>query len=272
MAITGISQNIANSIHGAHGNLTRQISTGTRYSTAADNPSAYSIDIRMNSNIGAISQSNENTQKSNSMLKVAAGGVESTVSSLSSLREGIINALNDTNTTGDRNTLSQLAGQAIQTVNDNSSVRYNGMALLDGSKSSGVFVSSDTGAKHAVSLGDMGSTALGLTDAQGRMTLDFSSRDGLNAALETVDNALNAALDQATTIGAAQQGLNYQSANYTVTEENTLGASTTMNGTDIAKAATKLKQNDVLQQTWIAAQRMQMDSMTSRYSALGLLR
>lgn len=272
MAVTSVSQNIANSIQSARSDYTRQISSGARYNQAADNPSAYSIDIRMSSNVGAVAQSNENAQKSNSMLKVAAGGVESTVGSLSSLREGIVNALNDTNTTSDRNTLSQLAEQAIQTINDNASVQYNGMRLLDGSKSSGVYVASDTGAKNAVHLGDMGSTALGLTDARGQMTLDFSSRDGLNAALETVDNALNAALDQATTIGAAQQGLNYQSANYTTAEENTLAASTAMNGTDIAKAATKLKQDDVLQQTWLAAQKMQMDSMTSRYSALGLLR
>ena len=49
-----------------------------------------------------------------------------------------------------------------------------------------------------------------------------------------MDAALNKALDQATDIGAAQQGMEYQSANYTTMEENLQNSLAVNDDADIA--------------------------------------
>ena len=118
----------------------------------------------------------------------------------------------------------------------------------------------------------MRSSALGLTDANGKSTLNLGTDAGIADALDKVTTALNKTLDQATTIGAAQQRLNYQSANFVTQEENLTAASTTSNGTDMAKAASEFKNSDTQQKLFLFAQKAQMSTMASHYSALALLR
>ena len=265
-----ISYSTMNRINHVSNHLSRQLSTGTKNPSAVFDPSAYSIDIRMNSNIGAISQSNANTQQTNAMLRTAEGGVSSSVEVLGNLQQMLLNAANGTNSDSDRRDLGKMVDAAIATLNDNAGIQYNGMNLLDGSKS--VNVASLDGSDNVTNLSDMRSTALGLTDASGKSTLNLGTDAGIADALDKVTTALNKTLDQATTIGAAQQRLNYQSANYVTQEENLMAASATNNGTDMAKAATEFKQNELQQRLFLFAQKAQMGTMASHYSALALLR
>ena len=87
-------------------------------------PSAYSIDIRMNSNIGAISQSNANTQQTNAMLRTAEGGVSSFVEVLGNLQQMLLNAANGTNSDSDRRDLGKMVDATIATLNDNAGIQY----------------------------------------------------------------------------------------------------------------------------------------------------
>ena len=265
-----IQHSTLNRINHASSNLARQISTGTKHPSAVFGPSAYSIDTRMNANIAAITQSNANSQRTNSMLKTAEGGVSSSVEVLGQLQQTLLNAANGTNSDSDRRDLGKMVDQAIATLNDNAGIQYNGMNLLDGSKSANV--ASLDGSTSITNLGDMRSSALGLTDANGKSTLNLGTDAGIADALDKVTTALNKTLDQATTIGAAQQRLNYQSANYVTEEENLMASSTTSNATDMAKAASDFKNNDLQQKLFLFAQKAQMSTMASHYSALALLR
>ena len=256
-----IQHSTLNRINHTSNNLARQISSGTKHPSAVFGPSAYSIDMRMNANIAAVSQSDANSQRTNAMLKTAEGGVSSSVEALGQLQQTLLNAANGTNSDSDRRDLGKMVDQTIATLNDNAGIQYNGMNLLDGSKSANV-----------TNLGDMRSSALGLTDANGKSTLNLGTDAGIADALDKVTTALNKTLDQATTIGAAQQRLNYQSANFVTQEENLTAASTTSNGTDMAKAASEFKNNDTQQKLFLFAQKAQMNTMASHYSALALLR
>ena len=254
-----IQHSTLNRINHTSNNLARQISSGTKHPSAVFGPSAYSIDMRMNANIAAVSQSDANSQRTNAMLKTAEGGVSSSVEALGQLQQTLLNAANGTNSDSDRRDLGKMVDQTIATLNDNAGIQYNGMNLLDGSTS-------------ITNLGDMRSSALGLTDANGKSTLNLGTDAGIADALDKVTTALNKTLDQATTIGAAQQRLNYQSANFVTQEENLMAASTTSNGTDMAKAASEFKNNDTQQKLFLFAQKAQMSTMASHYSALALLR
>ena len=268
-----IQHSTLNRINHTSNNLARQISSGTKHPSAAFGPSAYAIDMRMNANIAAVSQSDVNSQRTNAMLKTAEGGVNSSVEALGQLQQTLLNAANGTNSDSDRRDLGKMVDQTIATLNDNAGIQYNGMNLLDGSKSANV--ASLDGSTSITNLGDMRSSALGLTDANGKSTLNLGTDAGIADALDKVTTALNKTLDQATTIGAAQQRLNYQSANFVTQEENLMAASTTSNGTDMAKAASEFKNSDTQQKLFLfaqKAQKAQMSTMASHYSALALLR
>ena len=265
-----IQHSTLNRINHTSNSLARQISSGTKHPSAVFGPSAYAIDMRMNANIAAVSQSDVNSQRTNAMLKTAEGGVSSSVEALGQLQQTLLNAANGTNSDSDRRDLGKMVDQTIATLNDNAGIQYNGMNLLDGSKSANV--ASLDGSTSITNLSDMRSSALGLTDANGKSTLNLGTDAGIADALDKVTTALNKTLDQATTIGAAQQRLNYQSANFVTQEENLTAASTTSNGTDMAKAASEFKNNDTQQKLFLFAQKAQMNTMASHYSALALLR
>jgi flagellin len=233
MSISGInsSLNQLNRAQSLQARSIERIATGSKHSSAAYGASEYAIARRMEYNLGGIRQSNTNTQNSNAMLNVAAGAVSNTVSSLSSLRETLINAANGTNQSSDLSALQQTVNQTLSQINTNAQATYNGQTLLDGSQT--VTVAGIDGYDN-VSLGNMSTAGLGLTDSQGNSNINLTDQSSISSALTTVDNALNAALDQATNIGAAQQGMDYQSANYTTMEENLQYSLSVSDDADIA--------------------------------------
>jgi flagellin len=244
----------------------QKLATGSKHPSASYGPSDYAIVQRMNSNIGAIGQSNQNTQTANSMLNVAAGATENVVSSLSSLREQLLKASNGTNSDADRAALQDSVNQTIASINQTArGATYNGMQLLDGTQS--VAVAGADG-YDTVNLGNLSSEGLGLTDSQGNATIDLTDQTSISSALDTVDSALEKALDQATDIGAAQQGMEYQSANYMTQQEALSGAASTMDDTDMAAEVTKLKSANVQQQFALYATQM---NMHNRANVLSLL-
>lgn len=275
MSINGImsgvnhSLNTLNKVQSAQSSSVQKIANGSKYPSASYGPSDYAIIQRTYSNIGAVAQSNSNTQTANSMLSTAAGAVNETVNSLSSLRSTLLEAANGTNGNTDLAALQKSVEQTISSIDDNASVTYNGKKLLDGSQS--ITVAGADG-YNTVSLGNMTSQGLGLTDSEGKSTIDLTDASSISAALDKVDSALNAATDQATNIGAAQQGLTYQSSNYTTQEENLVATAETMDSADIAKESVNLASSNTQEQAalWAIKQGMQSLSQQSAGALGGL--
>ena len=233
MSISGInsSLNQLNRAQSMQSQSIQRIATGSKHPSAAYGASDYAIAQKMQFNLGGIRQSAANTQTANSMLNVASGAVGNTINSLSSLKETLISAANGTNGKTDIAALQETVNQTLSQINTNAQVEYNGQKLLDGSQT--VTVAGIDGYDN-VSLGNMSTAGLGLTDSQGNSNINLTDQSSISSALTTVDNALNAALDQATNIGAAQQGMDYQSANYTTMEENLQYSLSASDDADIA--------------------------------------
>lgn len=280
MAIGGVGfLNQINSTKANYNTVLKQVASGSKFPSAQYGTSEYAISRRARVQIGALAQSNQNTQNANAMLSVAAGGVSSTISALTSIKEQVIKAANGTNSPSDIDTIGKSINQSIQTINDNASIQYNGMDLLDSGRK--VAVAGVDGYRN-VSLGNMTAEALKLADDKGNSTIDLTDLNtyydgsgavdttkGLGKALSTIDNALGKALDEATNIGAAQQNLTFASANYTVSEENLTAADSNMSDTDMAKTITQLRSADTQNQLAMYAQKM---FMTNSASVLSLLR
>ena len=177
MSGLGSSLNTLDRIRAAQSSSIQKIATGSKYPSAAVGGSDYAIIQRTYSNIGAVSQSNSNAQTSNSMLSTAAGAVNETVSSLSSLRSPLLNAANGTNGSTDLTALQKSVDQTISAVNDNASVTYNGKQLLNGSQSLTV---AGADGYSTVNLGNMTSQGLGLTDSEGKSTINLTDTSPLS--------------------------------------------------------------------------------------------
>ncbi len=288
MAIGGLGYlNQINRTNSSVSSSIQKISTGSQNPSAIYGASAYAISQRMSSNIGTAAQSKRNAQNANAMLNVAAGGVSSTVNALSSIREQVLQAANGTNQGSDIAAITKSISGAVSTINDNAAVEYNGMRLLDGSRS--FTIAGDTGYK-TVNLGDLSSKGLGLTDDQGKLTFDLSTRAGIESALGTVDNALSTAtgvangiagaqegiidtaldsgLGMATDIGAVQQGLSFSEGNYTTMEASLTEALSAQDDTDIAAEVSKLRSESTLNQMALHAQKMFMHNSAQVLSLL----
>lgn len=217
-----------------------KLSTGSKLNHAKNDPAAYQIYLSMTAKLMSVDQSNRNTQTSNALLNTASGAVNSSVDALSSLRENLLNAANGTNNESDIQAIQEQVNQVAATLNDNANVEFNGKRILDGSMSGdrALVTAGEDGSKTSV-LGDMTTDGLGLT-TNGQLNLNLTTPDGISKALDLVDGAMQSALSQATSIGAAQKGLEYRSDNYTTMSENLTASSSTIGDTDMAKEAMKL--------------------------------
>lgn len=122
----------------AKGKDLKKLASGLKIGSAADDASGYAISERMAVQIRGLDQDSQNTQNSQALMKTASGALDSTMDILKTLKEKAINAANDTNTDADRATIQKEVDQAVQQINENANVTYNGQMLLDGSKNSAV--------------------------------------------------------------------------------------------------------------------------------------
>jgi flagellin len=126
-----------------------------------------------------------------------------------------------------------------------------------------------TNANQSIKVGltDMRSEALGLKGSDGTK-LNISTQAKANAAVNVLDNALQKALDQQTTIGSVQSRLSYTRSNLTAASENVQSSESTIRDADMAKEMTEYTKNNVLLQ---AAQSMLAQANQSSSSVLSLL-
>lgn len=111
----------------------QKVSSGMRINGAADDASGYAISERMRTQVRALDQANRNTQNGTSMLRVAEGAVSSSVEILKTLKEKALDAANDTNTDTDRAIIQKQLDKAIDQLDENAGVTFNGKRMLDGS-------------------------------------------------------------------------------------------------------------------------------------------
>ena len=126
------------------------------------------------------------------------------------------------------------------------------------------------GANQSMSVGlsDMRSSALGLKSKNGKDTISIKTRDDALGTLSALDNAIDGALDQLTSIGAIEARLEYTAANITTSTENVQAADSTNRDADMAKEMTNYTKDNILLQ---AAQAMLAQANQDASSVLGLL-
>jgi len=173
----------------------------------------------------------------------------------------------------------QIAGFNISVTDSEGNVKKSVNASLDSwtetvraqNKSADNAISLHVGAAAnqsiKVGLTDMRSEALGLKGADGTK-LNISTQTKANAAINVLDNAIQKALDQQTTIGSVESRLEYTSSNLTTSSENVQASESTIRDADMAREMTEYTKNNVLLQ---AAQSMLAQANQNSSAVLSLL-
>lgn len=174
----------------------------------------------------------------------------------------------------------QISGLTISITDQEGNVKKSANASLDAfnetiraqNKSADNAITLQVGTKSnqsiKVGLTDMRSEALGLKGSDGTK-LNISTQDKANAAINVLDNAVQKALDQQTTIGAVESRLEYTSSNLTTASQNVQSSESTIRDADMAKEMTEYTKNNVLLQ---AAQSMLSQANQNSSSVLSLLK
>ena len=173
----------------------------------------------------------------------------------------------------------QVSGFTISVKDNNGNARKSANAALDAfdeqlraqneSSDNSISLQIGTKANQTINVGltDMKAQALGL-QGKDNSTLQVGNKEQANAAINVLDNAISKALDQQTTLGAAQSRLEYTQSNLTTASENVTSAESTIRDADMAKEMTEYTKNNVLMQ---AAQSMLAQANQSSSNALSLL-
>ena len=174
---------------------------------------------------------------------------------------------------------NQIAGITISVTNSEGEIQKSVNAVLDNfsetiraqdnSDDNAIVLQTGTKANQAIKVGltDMRAEALGLQSSTGQ-TLNISTQEYANAAINVLDTAVQKALDKQTTIGSVESRLEYTSTNLTTASENVQSSESTIRDADMAKEMTNYTKNNVLLQ---AAQSMLAQANQNSSAVLSLL-
>jgi flagellin len=243
-----------------------KISSGLRISRAADDAAGLAVAEALNAQGRSNSQGMRNTNDAISIIQTAEGATAEVSGMLNRLRELAVQASSETLASTER---AYVSDESISLVSEIDRVanttEFNGTFLTNASNSAlnvQVGVNNTTDDRIALAFGDLTSaTGLGLT-------LDMSSVSGAQAAIESLDTAIDSASGFRSDYGALQNRLevtlNIQ-ANF---GENLAAAESAIRDADFALETASLTKNQILQQAGVS---ILAQANSSSQSALSLL-
>ena len=243
-----------------------QLSSGMRINKAADDAAGLAVSEKLKNQVRGLNQAQRNAQDAISLMQVAEGALNETHNLLARMRELSIQSANDTLTGSDRKHLQAEMDQLLAEVDRiASSSQFNGKSLLVGtsaSQTSLVFhIGANTGDEVSVSLSSLDARAVGLSvsalGSSGYATTlgqlsSLSFQTSANAAIGTLDTAIESVSKSRALLGAVQNRMNSAVASLGVSAENTGAANSRIRDADVAQSVSEMVRTQILQQSTMA--------------------
>jgi flagellin len=226
-----------------------QLASGSRINKAADDAAGLAISENLKAQIRSASQAQRNANDGISMVQTAEGGLNEISNIVIRLRELGIQAGSDTVGNVERGFVDKEVQQLKQEIQRIASVTTWGTTrLLDGSSPKfdfqvGLFNNSelDRITFHA-------DENVATLDALGLASLDYTSKEGAQDALQLLDNAQTSVNGTRANLGALQNRLTSTVDNLGVAQENMSAANSRIRDTDVAQASSEMTRNNILLQ------------------------
>jgi len=242
-------RNLSNVSERLQGNFAR-LSSGLRIASAADDAAGLGVSERMRAQIRSLDQAGRNSNDGISLVQTAEGSLGELSNNLVRMRELAIQASNGTLNSGDRTVMDtefQALIAEIGRVADQTD--FNGINLFDASTASiSLQVGTESGETIDVTLEDMTTSGLALSGA----TFDLTSVSNAQAALATIDTAVDSVSTFRGSLGAVQNRLMSTFRSIQSTRENLAAAESRIRDVDVARETADLTRNTILQQASVS--------------------
>jgi flagellin len=227
----------------------QRLSSGLRINSAKDDAAGLSIGTRFSAQVRGLNQAMRNTNDAVSLIQVGEGALEETTSALQRMRELAVQAANDTYTSADRSNIQDEVDQLVSEINRiNSSTKFNGQAILNGSFISKKFhVGAYSGQKVTVEIASKGVSANALG-----ASVQVTTQSLANTAIDSIDNAISSIATIRSTLGSLQNRFESILDNLSNQAENITAANSRIMDADIATETAALTRNSILQQAGTA--------------------
>lgn len=235
-----------------------QIASGVKLQSAADGASELAIAEKENAQINGLNMGQRNAEDGKSLLNVADGAMGGIADNLQRIRELAVQASNTAILTDeDRQMIQDEVEQLKQGISDiANNTEFNKKKLLDGSYGDGYIASGPNGSGMTLDIGDSTLKALGIEDFD--VTGDFS--------IQTIDNALGKVSSNRSVIGAQSNALDYTISYNSQASINLTSAVSKLEDADIAKVASELNKQKLLQSYQLMMQKKQQEQERQKFS------
>ncbi len=240
------------------GSYYSQIASGVKLQSAADGASELAIAEKENAQINGLNMGQRNAEDGRSLLNVADGAMSGIADNLQRIRELAVQASNTAILSDeDRQMIQDEVEQLKQGISDiANNTEFNKKNLLDGSYQDGFIASGPNGSGMMLNIGDSTLQALGIEDFD--VTGDFS--------IQTIDDALSKVSSNRSVIGAQSNALDYTISYNSQASINLTSAVSRLEDADIAKVASELNKQKLLQSYQLIMQKKQQEQERQRFS------
>ena len=252
-----------------------QLSSGLRINKAADDSAGLAVSEKLKNQVRGLNQAQRNAQDAISLLQTAEGALNEVHSILGRMRELAVQSANDTLTNSDRAHIQNEVNSLLSEVDRiGNSTQFNSIQLLNGDASGPLNLAGFTfhvGANTDVptasneiaftigdsSLGYSGGTngvinSTSLAGVNALATTGVATQTDANAAIATIDTAVEAVSGYRGAIGAMQNRLESAINSIGVAAENTGAANSRIRDADVAQSVSEMIRSQILQQSSMA--------------------
>jgi len=241
-----------------------KLASGSRINKAADDAAGLAISENLKSQVRSTRMASRNAQDGVSMVQTAEGGLNELSSIITRLRELGIQAASDTVGDTERGFLDKEVQQLKSEMQRIAQVtKWGDVGLLDGSTPTFDFQVGINNNDFADRISYNGSENTATIDSLGLASVDYTSKEGAQGALEQLDTAQTSVNGMRANLGALQNRLTSTITNLGVAEENLSAANSRIRDTDVANATAEMTRNSILLQsaTSTLAQANQKDQL-----------
>lgn len=230
-----------------------RLSSGLRINYAWDDPAGLAVSERFRAQIDSMDEAERNANYDINLMQTAEGALSVIDEKLVRLRALAIESSNGALSANDRTSLNVEFQQLVSEITRIANVtNYNGLYLLDGTFSStgikfhiGTYNVQNEDYYH-MTFAEMTASALGLSG------VDVTSTANAQAAIGSIDAAINSKDTERTRIGAYVERLQGTIQQLQIARENATASESTIRDADIAAEMSNFVKAQILMQTGVA--------------------
>lgn len=232
-----------------------KLASGLRINRGADDASGLAVSEKLRTQIRGLHQAQKNIENGVSFIQTTEGYLQESGDIVQRLRELAVQSSNGIYTPEDRNQIQVEVNQLTDEVNRIAShAQFNGMTLLTGrfaqNQPAGATLFLHVGAnmnqRRAFYVGTMTAAALGVEG------LSLSTADKANAAIGTLDVALQKINRQRADLGGYQNRFEIATKGVAIAAENMQAAESLIRDTDMANQMVEFVKDNILVQAGTA--------------------